>query len=276
MLDIKTFNVQCWGTRTLPFIEQQPLYQGYDSRVPPFTEASAFGFNATAVQNNLKVIATPLNVFVCPSSPGSPEGRVYDGKLPKDAEAPGLPPITLTWKAAPSDYCVSTGVRGDFANLAYANYGGAAGSRHGAIQPVFPEGGDTKSSRIGDIADGTSNTFLLGERVGGPDIWWTGKPVPRDFMGGVYHGVNGGGWGDFLNGEHWMSGSLYDGTPGPDGGPCPINCSSARGAGFYGCHPGGCQFLMGDGAVRFITQSVDRYTFAGLITREKGEPISVP
>jgi len=275
MLDLRTFNVQCWGTRVLPYVEQAAIHQGYDSRVPSFYEASMFGFDNTVVQNNIRLICTPLSVFVCPSAPDSLEARVYDGKLPKDAEGPGLPPVTLTWKAAPSDYCVSTGVRGDFANLAYANVGGAGGNRHGAIQPMAGQF-DDRTSRIGDIQDGTSNTFLLGERVGGPDIWLVGKALDPNYMGGVYHGVNGGGWGDFLNGEHWMSGSLYDGTPGPDGGPCPINCSSARGAGFYGFHPGGCQFLLGDASVRFIAQTVDRYTFAGLITREKGEPVSAP
>ncbi len=269
MLDLKTFNVQCWGTRVLPFIEQQPLYQGYDSRVAAFNELGTVG------QSNIKVISMPLGVFVCPSSPGSPETRLYDGKLPKGGAGSGIPPFDLTWRAAPSDYCVPTGVRGDFSNLAYANYGGSGGNRHGAIQPMAGQF-DDRTSRIGDILDGTSNTFLLGERVGGPDIWWVGKAVPRDLAGGLYHAVNGGGWGDFLNGEHWLKGSLYDGTEVPAGGPCPINCSSLRGAGFYGFHPAGCQFLLGDGSVRFIMQTVDRYTFAGLITREKGEPVSAP
>ena len=68
-----------------------------------------------------------------------------------------------------------------------------------------------------------------------------------------------------------MSGSLHDGTPGPDGGPCAINCSNLRGAGFYAFHPAGAQFLMGDGSVKFIGENVKAHTFASMITRQKGE-----
>ena len=32
-------NVQTWGTRLLPYIEQQGLYDRYDNRVPPVNEA---------------------------------------------------------------------------------------------------------------------------------------------------------------------------------------------------------------------------------------------
>lgn len=36
-------NVQTWATRILPYIEQMPLYQKYDSRVPAYNEAVGFG-----------------------------------------------------------------------------------------------------------------------------------------------------------------------------------------------------------------------------------------
>lgn len=86
--------------------------------------------------------------------------------------------------------------------------------------------------------------------------------------------ANGGGWGDFLNGEHWLSGSLFDGTPGPDGGPCAINCTNQRGAGFYAFHPAGCQFVMCDGSVKFVAASTQAFVIAAQITRQKGEVFS--
>jgi len=275
MLDLRNLNCQGWGPRVLPFIEQMPLYQAYDSRVPAVTEAAAIGtgFSDAVAKNNVRLISTPLAVFVCPSSPGgSAAGRIYNGKIPQGSIGFGLPPVDLTWTAAPSDYCISTGVRGTFANLAYS--GNAGGSRHGAIQPMTPF--DSMASSMADIKDGTSSTILLGERVGGPEMWWKGKEVPITYMGGALHGVNGGGWGDFLNGEHWLRGALYDGRPGPDGGPCGINCSSIRGDGFYGFHPGGCQFAYCDGSVRFLVESVAPFILAGMITREKGEVFSLP
>jgi prepilin-type N-terminal cleavage/methylation domain-containing protein len=273
---LPNLNCQGWGTRVLPFIEQTPLYREYDSRVPAMNEAAAIGtgFSDAVAKNNVKLISTPLDVFVCASTPGGGPGeRIYTGKIPQGSIGFGLPPVTVTWTAAPSDYCISTGVRGVFANIAYS--GNAGGSRHGAIQPVSPFDPNTSSS-LADIKDGTPNTILLGERVGGPDIWWKGKAIPRDYMGGVLHGVNGGGWGDILNGEHWLQGALYDGTPGPDGGPCGINCSSLRGDGYYGFHPGGCQFAYCDASVRFLAENVAQFILASMITREKGEVFSLP
>jgi len=275
MLDLRNLNCQGWGPRVLPFIEQVPLYQAYDSRVPSVNEAAAIetGFSDAVAKKNVALISTPLSVFVCASTPGGgPEGRIYTGRIPQGSVGFGLPPVTLTWTAAPTDYCPATGVRGDFANLAYA--GNAGGSRHGALRPATPF--ESAPSSMADIKDGTPSTILLGERVGGPDIWWKGKAIPRDYMGGVMHGANGGGWGDFLNGEHWLRGALYDGTPGPDGGPCGINCSSMRGDGFYGFHPGGCQFAYCDGSVRFLAENSAQIILAGMITREKGEVFSLP
>lgn len=39
----KTANAQAWGTRVLPFIEQQAIYDAYDSRVPAVNQAAALG-----------------------------------------------------------------------------------------------------------------------------------------------------------------------------------------------------------------------------------------
>lgn len=284
LLDMRNLNVQVWGTRILPYIEQRSLYDRYDSRVPSLNEAPAIGFPAAAVTQNLQVIATPLAVFVCPSAGDAPS-RVYSGGLPANAGGQGLPPLDISWTAAPSDYTPSTGVRGDFANLAYANFpGGAGGNREGVMPQatVLPTGASMDSSRLADIRDGTSNTMVIGERVGGPTLFWKGGRVVGSTTGNPSDPMtmlaksNGGGWGDFLNGEHWLRGALYDGSPGPDGGPCPINCSNVRGDGFYAFHPGGCQVGLADGSARFISETVDAFVFASLITRKKGEVAQVP
>ncbi len=257
-------NAQMWGTMILPFIEQTALANVYDSRVPSFNEATAIGYPAAAVQSNLTVIATPLAGFVCPSAPGDSVSRTYQGTLPANAGGAGVPPLALTWRAAPSDYCVPTGVRGDFANIAYG--GNPGGSRHGALQPggLFGNAG----SKMAYITDGTSNTFLLGERLGGGEIYRRGVIQPAL---APYGALNGGGWADFLNGEHWVSGSLFDGSPGPDGGPCVINCTNLRGSGFYAFHPGGCQFVLCDGSVQFVSATAEAFSVAGRITRQKAE-----
>jgi prepilin-type N-terminal cleavage/methylation domain-containing protein len=254
-------NVSSWATMLLPFIDQAPLWNKWDSRVPAFNEAVAF-FPPAAVQQNLEVIATVLPIFMCPSTSSTEK---HDYMLPANAGGPGVPPVNLTWTAARSDYCIPTGIRGTFADIAYQ--GNAGGSREGAIQPVGALGGSR--SKLADITDGPSNTFFLGERTGGTSVYK--KMVADPTLSQMFGPVQGGAWGDFLNGEHWPNGSLYDGTPTANGGPCVINCSNLRSTGFMSFHAGGAQFLMGDGRVVFISESINPYTFAGLLTRKKGE-----
>jgi len=254
-----------WGIQILPFIDQDPLYKQHDHNVPSFDQAGALGFPAAAVQQNLQNIQTKLAMFLCPSAPGD---EVYQATIPANAGGPGVPPFDLTWMGAKSDYCIATGVRGIFANTAYA--GNAGGSREGAIQPggVF---GDA-NNKFRNISDGMSNTILVGERVGGATIYRKG--VADSALSAAYGPSNGGGWADILNGEHWLRGSGYDGMPVGDGGPCGINCTNLRGDGFYSFHPGGANFLLGDGSVRFVSENVAAIILAGLITRSKGEVIS--
>ncbi len=263
MIDLNNLNVQTWGTRILPYMEETTISDKWSDSVPAFNEAVALGFPANAVAMNLELAKTPLEMFICPSAPSDDQG-LYDGMLPAGAGGGGIPPLTLTWRAAKSDYCISTGVRGDFATIAYS--GNAGGSRQGAIQPMAGPFGVGQSS-MSAIRDGTSNTIMIGERVGGSKIYFLRTEVDL----GPINMLNGGGWADFLNGEHWLAGAFYDGTPGPDGGPCPINCTNLRSAGFYSFHPAGAHFLLCDGSVRFIIESVNPHTFASMITRQKGE-----
>jgi hypothetical protein len=258
MVNPTNLDVNNWGVMLLPYLDQAPLYNQFNCSVPPIKEGVALGFPAAVVNANIAVISTPLPVFSCPSVPGGI--TVYNGKLPAN---PPLPPFALSWTAASADYALPSGVRGDFSNLVYAPYGGGGGQRDGIM-------GVNTRSRIADVRDGTSNTMLVGERTGGSTIYLKNKPVtttPYD----IYGAANGGGWGDFMNGENWISGSLYDGTRGPDGGPCPINCSNQSGSCFHSFHVGGIHALMADGAVKFISENVNGYTFAGIITKAKGE-----
>jgi hypothetical protein len=243
----------------------------YDNRYPSVDMFAAI----PAVQQNLVVIKTVVPMFLCPSTPADGESRIYFS----DLSPIGWP---LTWTAAPSDYIAITGVRGDFSTLAYAGFTGSGG-REGVLQANGPDPANlaappnTDSSSIANITDGTSNTVMVGERVGGGEIYLAGgKVAPSGMPWDAFRQSNGGGWGDFLNGEQWYAGSLYDGTPGPDGGPCPINCTNRRSAGFYSFHPGGAQFLLADGTVRFISETVDAFTFASITTRRRGEVVQMP
>jgi hypothetical protein len=260
MIDPKDLNVNSWGTMLLPYLDQGPLFNQYNSSVPPINEAVAMGYPAQYVTQNIKVISTILPVFRCPSAPSN--NPTYIGGLPANAGGAGIPPFAITWTAAESDYMNVSGVRSGFAQLAYTNFSPA--DRGGVMQPNSIAG-------LERVTDGPSNTFVIGERTGSGAIY---HQTAVFMSGNALTAANGGGWGDFLNGENWLQGCLYDGTNTPNGGPCGINCSSLRGDSFHSFHTGGCHFLMGDGAVRFISASINQFTMAALITRDGGERIS--
>jgi len=262
------FNASVWGVQILPFLDQAPMWNQWNSSVPAWNNADTmFGkLTAADVQQNLDVIANKLPVYVCPST-SAKEVDDYD-------YTPAGFPITFT--AARTDYIVTAGVFDDFSRIAYS--GNQGGDRGGVFTFVGIEPGTTDTgdsiTRFRDITDGMSNTIAIGERVGGTEIFDAKRQVNPTWTTAL-GGVNGGGWGDILNGEHWFGGSLYDGTPsvfaGGNGGPCAVNCTNARGGGLYSFHPGGAQVLLCDGAVRFLSANIAQHTLASLITRGKGE-----
>ena len=151
---------------------------------------------------------------------------------------------------------------------------GEGGNCHGPLHAVGLDGGPRSSIR--NLTDGTSNTILVGERTDSVNIY-VGNAVDNP-AGDLPKLQNCGEWGDFLNGENCIKGALKDGTDWDpsgsvdvsDGGPCAINCSSARGN-FHSFHAGGATFVLGDGSARLISQNLDAFVLAGLITAAKGE-----
>ncbi|MEY3457861.1 MAG: hypothetical protein RL215_1018 [Planctomycetota bacterium] len=244
-------------TMLLPYIEQANLYQQIDSSIPMFNGPA--GYDPVKLATNVAAAATVIPAFLCPSSVGP---QTDDYLYPAGAIVPGVfPAANCTWKGGRTDYGGTTGVRGVFANLAYNN--NAGGDREGSLVAAAPGG---SSSRMRDLTDGTSNTFMFGERTGGVRIYYKNQQAIG--LPAVLGQTNGGSWADALAFEHWIQGSLFDGTG--NGGPCPM-CTNMRGNGFHSFHTGGCQFAMCDGSVRFVSENVASSIFAALITRKKGE-----
>jgi prepilin-type N-terminal cleavage/methylation domain-containing protein/prepilin-type processing-associated H-X9-DG protein len=240
-LSVSPLNAEAWGVFILPYLEQGNLYAKYDTN-QPFTTSG-----------NQAVISTPLTVMQCPATPTSP--RLYSTTLPAGS-VPGIS-VTVSWQAAAGDYGVTTGVLGRywdvFVRLPTADRGGALKINEPA--------------RMSQISDGLSQTILLGEIAGRPDLWNAGKKVATNSPL-----ATGGGWGDVLNGENWLAGTLYDGTGAA--GPCIINCTNQSGRGLYSFHTGGVNVLLCDGSVRFITSSDGNSVIVALmVTRAGGEVV---
>src|SRR5262249_10100545 len=150
-----------------PYLEQGPLYRQYSFAAPFFYTNSMIGIdNQAVVKNELKILE-------CPSA--APDHSYDNYSLP--------PPYNfVSWSGSSADYGPVIGVHPFF----LAPYLGLPADEQldGALQP-------DKNIRIGDITDGTSNTILIAEIAGRPNIWQAGQKVP-----GTTYFSGGGGWGD--------------------------------------------------------------------------------
>jgi prepilin-type N-terminal cleavage/methylation domain-containing protein len=246
-------------TYLLPYIEQNALGSRFDFRSVFCDNSTTSPFTANV---NQPLIVTHLKVMQCPSTPE--QDRLYSFTLP-----PGPPtnlPFPLTWQASAGDYGPISGVLGSHWALLPTTVPATSG-RTGMLL-VSDTAQYNGGMRIVQVTDGTSNTILLGEIAGRPGIWMAGK---KQASNSAYPlGVPGGGWGDAINGEHWINGSSEDGQTQP--GLCVINCRNDQA--LYAFHTAGANVVMGDGSVRFLSKSITPVNFAFMVTAAKGEVIT--
>jgi prepilin-type N-terminal cleavage/methylation domain-containing protein/prepilin-type processing-associated H-X9-DG protein len=219
-----------WALFLLPYIEQDALAKLYHWDVL---------FNDPV---NQPVVATPLKIVQCPSSP----------ETARWVTAKESPP---TWdyggKGACGDYA---GVRQIDLRLVDLGLIDRPANNLG-VMPL------NDRTRFADITDGTSNTILITEDAGRPKAWRSGGPVE-----GVYSLNAAWATTQLIEG----AGSTADGSIKP--GPCAINCTNDREV--YSFHPGGANAVFADGSVHFLKASMSIRIFARLVTRAGGEAAS--
>ncbi len=223
-----TANAEGWGwaALTLPFLEQAALHDQLGVAQRSLQQALLTGSSIEPF------IRQPLTGFICPSDtgynlPGSVHNnRNFNGGL--GAVAGGLVEPVL---------------------VGVSSYVGVSGHRD--VVGVAPNSGiffGNSSVRIADMLDGTSNTIAVGERETKKcrSGTWLGVRNPT---GSSTRGVN-----VVIGHSHPKINDVSDANPWNSD---RIGC----GEGFSSLHAGGAQFLLCDGSVRFLSETVEHYWY---------------
>ncbi len=239
-----------WGAAVLPFMEEQNLAARFDQRFPIWDEINRFPREVT------------LAGFLCPSSSGPREPMTVVGMA-------GNPLLK----------------RGQVIQLGRSHYVASHGQEEcwgDCSGPDGPVGGNVamiadgpffrnSNIRFADITDGLSNSILLGEHTSRlSDKTWVGV-VP----GAIVHPRVSSP----ENGPE-SAATLLLVHSGPAGGETdmfgnpiihPPNFPALHVGQMQAEHPQGANVLLGDGAVRFVTEQVDRQIFAAFSSISEGE-----
>lgn len=227
-----------WYWAIMPYIDQGPLYNLLDFREPPGCDRGA---NPTTAPWNNHWIAkrTKIAVHGCPS----------DGL--KENE------FTTGWSRHRSSY--------------QPNYGNTNFGQQNVNGLTFvgaPFGNGTKV-RMADITDGTSNTLFMMEVIAPIGAGYDGNIGDTMCRTGVVMAQFPPNSAVFDRSQNCPTAANFNGIPG-----CTVdsniltNHHTARSK-----HTGGVHALMGDGTVRFVSNSINTRLWQNLSSSKGGETV---
>ena len=259
--------VYSWRVAILPQIEQRPLYDEIITSHAPDGPPAWPDEPWEGWQEE-------IGLFVCPSDEGIPG-----------------PPAAPFGRAS---YRVCVGTRARYLDATPSDPGRCSGT-------ILPRGNAT----LADIADGTSNTLLLGEaRLGDASVGrdagnvelGLGPVADTDEDESAYVdrclalSVNGAGRtfaspgnkavGTLMPGARWQDGQLHFSAFTAHLPPNSINCQErwdARGTGITSLgsrHKEGVNVAFADASVHFVHERVDLTAYRALATRAEGDDTS--
>lgn len=231
-------------TFILPFMEQGTLYDQID-----FTKDWRNRFGDTGKLSNRDISATVLKELICPSAPSVEERTglfiLRDHDMGRAA----------------SDYAVCVDIYAPSASTSEEGFCKLVALE--LVQDRSFEGlaglmQDTRAT-LRKVTDGLSKTFMLFEDAGRPLNYSVGNLVDGTIK-------VGGPWGDPA------SYFIYGLASGECGISTIMNCTNQDE--IYAFHPGGANFLYGDGSVHFHSEDLDNELFITLFTRAAGDVAS--
>ncbi|QDT99684.1 putative major pilin subunit [Gimesia aquarii] len=190
--------------------------------------------------NNTEVSRTVLKVFLCPTDTG-----VESGILPGRSNVGDERAVTSYKAVSGNNWAWGGFVHSDptgrnAGNTNGLDWGNGFMCRNGSSK--------VNITRVRDVTDGMSGTFFVGEalpRECSHNWWWWFNASTANCAVPLNHYINNtftaGDWG--------------------------------RNYSFASRHEGGAHFLMGDGAVRFISENIDTGTYRALASIQSGETI---
>ena len=248
---------QNWRASILPFLDQAPLYNQLN-----FTGGS---WTSPYAGSNIVLRGTKVVVYNCPSSTAPTIGL------------PGTEPGGWSTDPIGSPQLVDyVGIGGAYPDPAgrtnvhsTSNYGGYYGSA-GALSVM-------QSNGIHTLSDGASNVLLVGENSSMTTVGGTQVDIRSNYYGG-WSGMCCGPTTNPWSGspDTWSTGvttvryspniqsTSLDGATNTWTANLPLRSS----------HTGGVHVLLGDGAVRFITDNINMNTLRALATRDDGVAVS--
>lgn len=150
------------------------------------------------------------------------------------------------------------------AHFGFTDYCGVAGESSENTNGMLPfsEANKRLGIQFREVSDGLSNTFCFGERPPNPydqgfgmwlgSQWSAGATMGITESGSIYHFPSGS------NGVRFQTGSRFE---------------EADAFHHWSYHPGGANFAMGDGSVRFFSYSVSTSSLIALSSRNGGDVI---
>lgn len=252
-------------TAILPFMEQNSVYNAVNFMVPTNNGAAASnGVSSTWGTYQATAFTSIINAFICPS------------------DRSNLRLSTATVISTPRNPYSQTSYGASAGTIECLWYG-YWGSIRDYCEAIEPNGmfGKSYQYKIADIIDGTSSTMFMGET----SMFLKETPDVFQFWnrGGYAFGGNAGTGGIRLSVWAYTVPRLNSncGTSPNISNPFtwmsdPVNQNGLvlGEFGFRSFHPGGANFLFGDGTVRYIKQSINLNTYQALSTRSYGEVVS--
>lgn len=247
-----------WITKVLPFIEQQPLYDGIGIQLGGNTPAtpgggtSGMGLRMSDQLNGRFVNQLQLAAVKCPSdvtpelSTGITNGLNANGGGAATSYK-GVSGSNWNWGVAAN--------RRNYAAPYTHGLNRGSGCFDRRMIEAAPNAWNTDCNVVAlrDVTDGTSNTLMVGEssnKISAHTGSWlhfnhtsATCAIPLNFRQ--------------PNGQLWPTGDWGN------------NYS------FHSYHPGGAQFGLVDGSVRFVAETIDYTIYIGVATIQLGESVQL-